>query len=673
MANRAAIYLRESDKRLASADHYGLPEQLRAAKEYCAQQGYDETTIYTDAGADSAELNRPELNRLRADMQAGLFEVIVFPRVDRSARDQALGNFIFSEAERLGIPVKFADPGEQFEDSALGRLMRTIKLYTAEADRERIRTNTQNARHARARSGKPIPGARAIYGYTWADKLKTRLVIDEPAAANLRRLFALVADGASGKQVAQQFTNEGIPTPTGKGSQWWSGEIIRMLQRTEYIGVAYAYKHVTRKVRVRLADGSMKTILRTSKRPADDPKRVRLPDGVYPPIIDQETFARVQARFARNAAEASRHNPNPEATLLRAGLVLCGECGHAMPAIRNCHMRSETYYYACRTRGCPTRGQTVRADLLDEEAWRQVCGAVFLSQWLYQQADAWAARQATRSAHLTADVGAFGQQLKDLERKRGNLEADIPNEDNAEVRAILRHQLAGLVDEVKRITALRDQAKERVGAMTERAERTKAAIEWLGTYHDRILGGEMTYQEKRELLVNLDARVIAWLPQHTPRWVLVLAWTQFLLERVENPALLPMPVGPLLPAAEEARDAGIAQWQQKIAEADGVPTAYVREFGGPQGPAVAAWLEGTGPRPNIADPDVQQALTGGGQLLPEPPAIVETPLRIEDIVPGGEDRFRLDLAPAVDYGLQSLTHPRKGTNYDSHNWMLRSF
>jgi site-specific DNA recombinase len=657
---RAVLYLRESTLALASVEHYGLPEQRRAGTEYCEQQAYDLVDEYVDAGADSAELNRPALNRLRADMRAGLIDVVVFPRVDRSARDQAVGNTIFGEAEAQGILVRFADPGEQFDDTPLGQLMRTIKLYSAQADRERIRTNTQNARHARARSGKPIPSGKAVYGYQWADKLKTRLVVDEAAAVTLRRIYTLVADGMPVEQVAKRLTEEGVPTPTGKGSRWWSEEIIRMLKRTEYIGEAYAYKTLTRRVKLPTPDGSYKWVMRTTKRPEGTQKeKVRLPDGVYPPIIDTETFARVQARFRRNSEEATRHNPNPEATLLRAGIVLCGGCGHRMPAARVKHKAFDTYYYMCRNPKCPTKSWSARADELDAGVWQQVRGAIVFSQWLYQQAEDWAERQVARRQQMDADIGAFARQLKDLERKKANLESDIPNEDNPEVRAILRHHLANVIEEAKRISALQEQAKAHGEAMSERAERTRAAIEWLGTHQERILSGDMTYQEKRDLLHDLDAHVVAWQTPHKPRWMLVFAWTQFLMMRAEDPELMPMPIGPLLPAADEKRDAAIAQWQEKIREAGGVPTVYIREFGGPKGGEVAAWLEGKGPMPNLADPEVEQALEVGGNLLPEPPAVAESPLRPEEVV-GDVEAFKRDLDPAIEYGLYWLSRPRMG-------------
>jgi hypothetical protein len=257
----------------------------------------------------------------------------------------------------------------------------------------------------------------------------------------------------------------------------------------------------------------------------------------------------------------------------------------------------------CRNPKCPTKSWSARADELDAGVWQQVRGAIVFSQWLYQQAEDWAERQVARRQQMDADIGAFARQLKDLERKKTNLESDIPNEDNPEVRAILRYHLANVIEEAKRISALQEQAKARGEAMSKRAEKTKAAIEWLGTHQESILSGEMTYQEKRDLLHDLDAYVIAWQTPQKPRWVLVFAWTQFLMMRAEDPDLMPMP--------------------------------------------------------NVADPEVQQALEVGGKPLPEPPARVETPFRPEEIV-GDAEAFKRDLEPAIEYGLYWLSRPRMG-------------
>ena len=54
---------------------------------------------------------------------------------------------------------------------------------------------------------------KAIYGYIMGTDKKRTPVIDEEAAAVVRRIFEMYASGVSPKKIAEIFTEEGVPSP----------------------------------------------------------------------------------------------------------------------------------------------------------------------------------------------------------------------------------------------------------------------------------------------------------------------------------------------------------------------------------------------------------------------------------------------------------------------------
>lgn len=558
--SRAALYLRESTMKGAKADRYGLPEQRRAATEYCEQQGFDVVDEYVDIGADSGQLQRPELDRLRADLKLGLFDVVVFPRVDRSARDMGVGNTLYSEVEQAGVKVAFADPGEQFEDSAEGHLMRTIKLYTAQKDRERIRSNTQNARHARARSGLAIPGWKCPWGWRWADTKKTHAYPDEEALPDVRRLFDLTAEGVGRREVCRRFNAERVRMPGGGYGTWTPANVDRILRDPRYIGEAYAYRKRTHTVNRRLPDGSYKTnVLYTTNRPADDPTLVRLPDGVFPALIERDVWDRVQERLSRAREQAARNNTDPEATLLRGGIAVCGGCGRTMRVKRMANAKTE-WAYACNTPSCHGNIKLARgATGIDEAVWALVQDAVAGSDWLMAQALAWSERQARQTQRAGEDAGHLAGRSRELERKRANLTAAVAEADTPDERAMWRQQVHLVSEELKQVEALRAQLANQALAGREQAERFEQAVRYLNSRSVQLLRGDMTYEEKRDLLADLDARVVIWREDvfgpGQPRWLLFLGWTGWLVERLHDADAWPAPVraGELVDAAGRGR------------------------------------------------------------------------------------------------------------------------
>src|SRR5436190_3060598 len=84
-AIRAAGYIRVSTRKQADGG-YSLDEQRAEIEARCESEGWT-LTLYEDAGLSAAAgKHRPELERLLADVERGLFDVVVFRDLDRVGR-----------------------------------------------------------------------------------------------------------------------------------------------------------------------------------------------------------------------------------------------------------------------------------------------------------------------------------------------------------------------------------------------------------------------------------------------------------------------------------------------------------------------------------------------------------------------------------------------------------
>jgi site-specific DNA recombinase len=87
---RCAIYTRKSTEEGLDQDFNALDAQREAAEAYIQSQAHADwtclSTRYDDGGYTGSNLNRPALQCLLADIEAGQIDCVVTHRVDRLSR-----------------------------------------------------------------------------------------------------------------------------------------------------------------------------------------------------------------------------------------------------------------------------------------------------------------------------------------------------------------------------------------------------------------------------------------------------------------------------------------------------------------------------------------------------------------------------------------------------------
>jgi len=338
-ATRCAIYTRKSSDEGLQQEFNSLDAQREAAEAYIASQKAEGWVClperYDDGGFTGGNMDRPALQRLLADIEAGKIDCVVVYKVDRLSRSLTDFARIVEVFERH--KVSFVSVTQHFNTTqSMGRLTLNILLSFAQFEREIIGERIRDKIAASRQKGK-WTGGRPILGYD-VDRSNgsPRLIVNAAEASRVRQIFDLYLElGALLPVVAELdrrgWRNKVWTTRQGRrrgGLPFDKGQLYRLLTNVLYMG------KVTHKRAVY--------------------------SGEHEAIVSEEVFQRVRQQLARNGRNGAVEGRNRHGALLR-GLLHCKACGRAMSHTFTTRGNRRYRYYTCTNaakRGraaCPSR------------------------------------------------------------------------------------------------------------------------------------------------------------------------------------------------------------------------------------------------------------------------------------------------------------------------------
>jgi DNA invertase Pin-like site-specific DNA recombinase len=242
---RCAIYTRKSTEEGLDRDFNSLDAQRESAEAYIlSQRQAGWTTVaerYDDGGYTGANLDRPALARLLADIEAGLIDCVLVYKVDRLSRSLLDFARLMNTFEPRG--VNLVSVTQQFNTTAsMGRLTLNILLSFAEFERSLIVERTRDKMSAARRKGKWVGGI-PVLGYDVAPS-GGRLITNEDEARQVQAAFALYLEHGALPPVvdhlnSQQWTTKRWTTKNGRlypGRSFTEQDLRRLLTNTVYTG-----------------------------------------------------------------------------------------------------------------------------------------------------------------------------------------------------------------------------------------------------------------------------------------------------------------------------------------------------------------------------------------------------------------------------------------------------
>jgi site-specific DNA recombinase len=489
--DKAVVYVRVSTEEQTKG--YSLQTQEERCREYAAQKGYVVVERFLDSQSGE-DLNRPDLNRLFAYIVEHPVQVLIVYDTDRLSRG---GPYQHGMIERLlnknDVRIEYVrgDFNEASPESQFSKMIQqTISWYENQQRKER----SMRGRIAKTKAGRVLASAVAPIGYEFKNDT---LVIIEHEAELVRRAFRLYLEGYSLKQIAQQFTAEGIPTkkdapskskagPTSR-TMWYPGTVARILHNQTYIGVWHYNKTNNAKV-----NGQRQR----SKRASADWLSVPVPA-----LVDEDTFNQAQAMMERNKILSKR---NTKREYLLRGILKCS-CGNGCLA----NARGGRPTYRCpgtidrphRTQ-CDLRFQRY-ADLVDDAVWRGIL-EVLLDESNLRQAIAAQRAGAQNTLQPLADkLEALQGTRQDLERKLQALidlflDGSLPRHIAEGRKNLLKANLDALDEEERRV-----RGEMAAAALTTQAE--ESLLDVARTI--RQGAAELSFEEKRRIVMLLQVKV----------------------------------------------------------------------------------------------------------------------------------------------------------------------
>ncbi|WP_369026950.1 recombinase family protein [Qipengyuania sp. RANM35] len=292
---RCAIYTRKSSEEGLEQDFNSLDAQREACAAYIisqASEGWSQLPeVYDDGGISGGTLDRPALQRLLADIDAGKIDIVVVYKVDRLTR--SLLDFAKLVEAMDTAEVSFVSVTQSFNTtSSMGRLTLNMLLSFAQFEREvtaeRIRDKITASKAKGMWMGGVVPLGYKASGRT--------LAIDEDHVRLIRSIFTRYLDMGNVRQLTQQLAEEATLVPervtaTGRrlgGRPFTRGQIYKILSNPIYIG-KIGHKG-------------------------------EIYEGQHEAIIDMETWEAVQQKLAANT-QGHRQVRSARAPSLLAGKV----------------------------------------------------------------------------------------------------------------------------------------------------------------------------------------------------------------------------------------------------------------------------------------------------------------------------------------------------------------
>ncbi len=320
---RCAIYTRKSTEEGLDQDFNSLDAQRESAEAYIKSQVHEGWVAlpehYDDGGFTGANMDRPALKRLLADIEAGQVQCVVVYKVDRLSRSLLDFSRIIEVFDRQ--KVAFVSVTQAFNTAnSMGRLVLNVLLSFAQFEREMISERTRDKMGAARRKGKWL-GGRPVLGYDVEPATK-RLVVNEPEAVRVRELFELYLERRTLLEVVKELASR------GRTNKAWTSRkgVLHAGRPFDKNSVYLALTNCTYIGQTRYRGESFR--------------------GEHEAIVDPGAFERVQRLLSQNYRSGGAGVRNKYGALLR-GMLHCASCGCSMQHTYTKRGQKVYRYYVC--------------------------------------------------------------------------------------------------------------------------------------------------------------------------------------------------------------------------------------------------------------------------------------------------------------------------------------
>lgn len=324
----AGLYCRLSkEDKLLNTESMSIDTQKKKLTDFAKQNGIAIGDIYVDDGLSGVFFDRPDFERMMADVKSNKLNCVIVKDLSRLGRSDAESNRYYEDIF-LTEGIRFIAIDDNVDTlRGFEQIVPFMNMFNAMYPRD-ISNKTRSAYKTKAEHGEFL-GSKAPYGYQKSPEDKHKLVIDEETAPVVRHIFDLVLQGNGRKKIAKKLREEKILTPAayaksrgnerydkalsvyGDDCMWSDVSVGELISNEVYIGNCVNHKQAK----------PFK-----SKKVVDVPKKdwIIVKD-THEPIISNEVWEDAQ-KLIQNRRRPAKDN----CVQIFSGLVKCKDCGRAL-------------------------------------------------------------------------------------------------------------------------------------------------------------------------------------------------------------------------------------------------------------------------------------------------------------------------------------------------------
>ena len=323
-----ALYERLSRDDEQAGESNSIQNQKKYLEEYARQKGLRNIRHFYDDGYSGTNFNRPGFAALLEEIEAGHVEVLIVKDLSRFGRNYLQVGYyteiLFPKKGVRFIAVNNNVDSATPQDNDFTPFLNIMNEWYAKDTSNKIKAVFKSRMKEGLRCSGSIP-----YGYKREPGDKQTLIVDEPAAEVVRKIFRLVCQGVTTTGITEILTKEKVLIPSAYAAlnqpkncrhkeiadpyRWNATTIGYILDRQEYLGHTVLGKSICEN-------------FKTKQRRAATPDELMIFPDTHEAIINQDTWD--IARKIRSKKKPRVANGTYSHRL--SGLVYCADCGARM-------------------------------------------------------------------------------------------------------------------------------------------------------------------------------------------------------------------------------------------------------------------------------------------------------------------------------------------------------
>lgn len=249
-----ALYCRLSQDDGREGESNSIVNQKEYLLKYAKEHGFKNPKFYVDDGFTGTNFDRPSFREMSADIDKGLVKTVIVKDLSRFGRNYievgSYSEIIYPEAGVRFIAIMDNVDTGSLESNEFAAFTNLFNEWYPKSTSKKVK----EVKKAKGLAGEHL-GAPP-YGYLKNPDDNTRWLVDEEAAAIVRRIFSLCMQGNGMSAIATILWEDKVLTPSAykvsKGIgvakvsenpyNWETSMIASILENVAYIGVTESFK-----------------------------------------------------------------------------------------------------------------------------------------------------------------------------------------------------------------------------------------------------------------------------------------------------------------------------------------------------------------------------------------------------------------------------------------------